>query len=70
MPVLVRAGAFVDNVTRRRFENHAEFEPLYGYPTNIAEMDIPRVKSARQLSASIRRRIEARAAEFNVTAAA
>ncbi|MCB4771250.1 Hint domain-containing protein [Ancylobacter sp. Lp-2] len=67
----VAAETFVDNVTRRRFDNYAEFEALYGEPRQaIAEMDMPRVKSARQLPASIRERIERRGAELSVSAAA
>ncbi|GAB4068096.1 Hint domain-containing protein [Ancylobacter sonchi] len=56
----VPAETFVNNVTRRRFDNYAEFEALYGEPSDtIAEMDLPRVKSARQLPATIRARIAA-----------
>lgn len=56
----VPAETFVDNVTRRRFDNHAEFEALYGEtgPT-IAEMAAPRVKSARQLPRALRERLSA-----------
>lgn len=58
----VAAETFVDNVTRRRFDNYAEFEALYGEPVEaVAEMDRPRVKSARQLPAEIRWRLEMRA---------
>ncbi len=46
----VPAETFVDHVTRRRFDNYAEFEALYGgEQPNIAELDMPRIKSARQL---------------------
>lgn len=59
----VAAETFVDNVTRRRFDNYAEFEALYGEEkAAIAEMELPRVKSARQLPPAIRERIAARAA--------
>jgi hypothetical protein len=56
------AETFVDNVTRGRFDNHAEFEALYGTPqTSIMELDQPRVKSARQLPRAIRERLALRA---------
>lgn len=52
------AETFVDNVSRRRFHNYAEYEALYGIPREfIVELDMPRVKSARQLPAAIRSRI-------------
>jgi len=58
----VPAETFVDNVTRRRFENYAEFEALYGdIGPSIAEMERPRIKSARQLPAAIRQLLEERA---------
>lgn len=56
------AETFVDNVTRRRFDNYAEFEALYGKPSGIKnEIDLPRVKSVRQLPAHIARRLAERA---------
>ncbi len=59
----VPAETFVDNVTRRRFDNYAEFEALYGETAaTIAELDVPRVKSARQLPAALRVRLAGRAA--------
>jgi len=49
---------FVDNVTRRRFDNYAEYEALYGETgAMIAEMDTPRIKSARQLPKALRARL-------------
>ena len=60
----VPAETFVDNVTRRRFDNFAEYEALYGdAAASIAEMDAPRVKSARQLPQALRERLAARAGE-------
>ncbi|GAB4073120.1 Hint domain-containing protein [Ancylobacter sonchi] len=53
----VPAETFVDNVSRRRFDNYAEFEALYGPGSPVTEMDLPRVKSMRQLPASIRARL-------------
>lgn len=59
----VAAETFVDNVTRSRFDNYAEYVALYGEaPGPTGEMDAPRVKSPRQLPASIRARLAARAA--------
>ncbi|MDR6953266.1 hypothetical protein J2X65_002627 [Ancylobacter sp. 3268] len=67
----VPAETFVDNMARRRFDNYAEFEALYGEPKQtIAEMDLPRVKSARQLPVSIRKRIALRASEIGASVAA
>ena len=46
----VPAETFVDNVTRRRFDNHEDYVALYGDPAPaIPEMALPRVKSARQV---------------------
>ena len=54
----VPAETFVDNVTRRRFDNYAQYEALYGDGRGmIPEMDLPRVKSARQLPQALRRRL-------------
>jgi len=56
------AETFVDNVTRRRFDNYAEYLALYGEQgATIAEIPAPRVKSARQLPQSIRERVAERA---------
>lgn len=64
------AETFVDNVTRRRFDNYAEYEALYGSDSvSIVELDLPRVKSARQLPAAIRARLEMRAGIPNGVAA-
>ena len=56
----VPAETFVDNVTRRRFDNWADYVALYGETTpRIAEMAVPRIKSARQLPRALRRRLAA-----------
>jgi hypothetical protein len=53
---------FVDNVTRRRFHNYAEYEALYGeQDETIPELNMPRVKAARQLRKEIRWQLERRA---------
>jgi hypothetical protein len=54
----VPAETFVDNVTRRRFDNFAEYAALHGEAAaTLAELDMPRVKSARQLPAGLRARL-------------
>ncbi|MDR6286306.1 hypothetical protein HNR47_002307 [Methylopila jiangsuensis] len=65
------AETFVDNVTRRRFDNHAEYAALYDVEAYaIEEMDRPRVKAARQLPAAIRARLERRADAIDGASAA
>ncbi len=66
------AETYVDHVTRRRFDNFAEYEALYGAEVPaIPELELPRVKSARQLPAAVRARLDARAAAIGaVTRAA
>jgi hypothetical protein len=65
----VPAESFLDTVTRRRFDNHAEFEALYGSEAaTIAESPRPRIKSARQLPRATRERL-ARVAEAAAEAA-
>lgn len=53
------AETFVDNVSRRRFDNWEEHEALFGEGADISEMDLPRVKSARQLPEDTKRRLMA-----------
>ena len=48
------AESFVDNVDRMHFQNWNE---RAGIAEPIAEMDVPRVKSARQLTTALRRRL-------------
>ena len=65
----VAAETFVDNVTRRRFDNYAQYEALYGDTGPLlAELDLPRVKSARQLPRAIRCRLADRAAGITAVA--
>jgi hypothetical protein len=67
----VAAETFVDHVTRRRFDNFAEFEALYGAEqASIAELAMPRIKSARQLPRATRERLAAHAPASRVAAAA
>ncbi len=59
----VPAETFVDNVTRRRFDNFAEYAALYGETAApLIEMDAPRVKSARQLPKALSARFAAQSA--------
>jgi hypothetical protein len=67
----VPAETFLDTVTRQRFDNYAEYEALYGDTgATIAEMDAPRIKSARQLPAALRARLAARAEAAGTAVAA
>jgi hypothetical protein len=67
----VPAETFVDHVTRRRFDNYAEFEALYGVErAGVAELEMPRIKSARQLPRATRERLDAHGSASVVAAAA
>lgn len=64
------AETFIDNVSRRRFDNGAEYEALYGVQlAAMAELPAPRVKSARQLPRAIQLRLMERAAALGVETA-
>ena len=43
------AETFIDNVSRRVFDNYAEFEKLYGDVPEMEELPYPRAMSARQV---------------------
>ncbi|GGC68234.1 Hint domain-containing protein [Chelatococcus reniformis] len=61
------AETFVDNVTRRRFDNYAEYEALFGAcEAGLPEMELPRVKSARQLPRAVRERLAERAGALGI----
>ncbi len=54
----VPAETFLDTVTRRRFDNFADYVALYGDEGPVlAEIAVPRVKSARQLPRALRERL-------------
>jgi hypothetical protein len=58
----VSAETFVDNVTRRSFDNYDEYEAFYGDADQaIVEMEFPRAKSARQVPLIVRERVAAHA---------
>jgi hypothetical protein len=47
------AETFIDNVSRRVFDNYAEFEGLYGDVPEMEELPYPRAMSARQVPGRI-----------------
>jgi hypothetical protein len=59
----VAAETFVDNVDRLAFDNWEEHLEASGTLPPVAEMSLPRVKSARQLPAATRARLAALADE-------
>ncbi|ONG50149.1 hypothetical protein BKE38_19215 [Pseudoroseomonas deserti] len=59
----VPAETFVDNVTRSRFDNYADFVARFGEVAEpTGEMAMPRVKSPRQMPRALRDRLSARIA--------
>jgi len=66
----VATETFMDNVSRTRFDNYAEFEAKYGAEGNAkAELDQPRAMSPRQVPASILARIAAQLPASDLAAA-
>ena len=53
------AETFIDNVSRRVFDNYAEFEALYGDVPEMEELPYPRAMSARQVPDRIRQLLAA-----------
>jgi len=51
------AETFIDNVSRRAFDNFAEFDAQYGDVPAMETLPYPRAMSARQLPNSIRARV-------------
>ncbi|MGI3185281.1 Hint domain-containing protein [Nioella aestuarii] len=51
------AETFIDNVSRRAFDNYAEFEALYGDVPEMEELLYPRAMSARQVPERIRAKL-------------
>jgi len=63
----VPAESFLDTVTRRRFDNATDYEARFGAATaRIAEMSVPRVKSARQLPQATRQRLAEQASALGL----
>jgi len=56
------AETLIDNVSRRAFDNYAEFEALCGAVPEMEELPCPRAMSARQVPAHIRDRLARRQA--------
>ena len=54
------AETFIDNVSRRVFDNYAEFEALYGNVPEMEELPYPRAMSARQVPGWIARSLAIR----------
>ncbi|MCA0870134.1 Hint domain-containing protein [Seohaeicola saemankumensis] len=54
------AETFIDNVSRRVFDNFAEFEAMYGDVPEMEELPLPRAMSARQVPAGVRRKTVSR----------
>jgi hypothetical protein len=52
-----RAETFIDNVSRRVFDNYAEFEALYGDVPEMEELPFPRAMSARQVPERVLARV-------------
>ena len=48
---------FVDNVSRRAFDNYAEFERLHGDQPEMKELPHPRASNARHLPTRIKNRL-------------
>lgn len=59
---------FCDNVPREIFDNGAEHKALYPDAQPIQQLDLPTVKSARQMPASMRQLLADRAAAIGATA--
>ena len=57
------AETFVDNVSRRAFDNFAEFEALHGDTPEMKELSYPRAANARHLPARIKNRLSVGNAE-------
>jgi len=55
----VPAETFIDNLSRRQFDNYAEFEALYPSAPMMTELEIPRVLFRRQLSTVTVQRLNA-----------
>lgn len=52
------AETFIDNVSREQFDNAAEYAALYPNAAPMQELDLPRVKFARQLPRAIAHRLD------------
>jgi hypothetical protein len=55
----VPAETFIDNVSRKQFDNYAEFETMYPNAPMMTELDVPRVLFRRHLSTETLQRLNA-----------
>jgi hypothetical protein len=55
----------IDAVSRKRFDNYAEYEALYPVEPMIQTLRLPRVQFARQLPQPIANRLKVRAAAID-----
>ena len=53
----VPSETFIDNVTRRAFDNYTEFERLHGDQPEMKELPFPRASNTRHLPARIKTRL-------------
>ncbi len=58
----MEAETFIDNVSRRAFDNFAEYRALYGETPGMPEMSYPRATSTRMVPERIRRMLSGRGA--------
>ena len=48
---------YIDHASRRAFDNYAEYQAVFGDESELQELLLPRVTTARQLPAELRRRL-------------
>ncbi len=53
---------FIDNTSRRVFDNYTEYQALYGDEAEMQELPLPRATSARQVPSAVRARLRAEVA--------
>ncbi len=63
-----QAETFIDNVSRRVFDNFVEFEALYGDVPETEELDYPRAMSARQVPQTIKQRLAIKSPDDAISA--
>lgn len=63
----VPAETFIDNVSRKEFDNWVEYESLYPNASAMIELDLPRVKFSRQLPRAISQRLEGIAKNIGIS---
>ena len=48
---------YIDHISRRVFDNYAEYEAMYGQEVEMQELSLPRITTARQVPEHIRARL-------------